>query len=77
MEAPRDIVKAGKASYIGASCMYAWQFSKTQHTARVHSWSKFVSMQNFMVSKPNEPRRNSLASHSSKHLRWRTVGLSR
>lgn len=48
MEALHDIVRAGKARYIGASSMYAWQFSKAQHTAQVHGWSKFVSMQNFV-----------------------------
>jgi aryl-alcohol dehydrogenase-like predicted oxidoreductase len=48
MEALHDIVKAGKARYIGASSMYAWQFSKAQHIAHVHGWSKFVSMQNYL-----------------------------
>jgi 1-deoxyxylulose-5-phosphate synthase len=46
MEALHDIVKAGKARYIGASSMFAWQFSKTQHTADRHGWTRFVSMQN-------------------------------
>ncbi|MEV5958150.1 aldo/keto reductase [Streptomyces sp. NPDC051987] len=46
MEALHDVVKAGKARYIGASSMYAWQFSKTQYTARVNGWTRFVSMQN-------------------------------
>ncbi|MBC8099887.1 MAG: aldo/keto reductase, partial [Armatimonadetes bacterium] len=46
MEALHDIVKAGKARYIGASSMYAWQFAKMQHTAEVHGWTKFVAMQN-------------------------------
>lgn len=46
MEALHDIVKSGKARYIGASSMYAWQFAKAQHTAEKHGWSKFVSMQN-------------------------------
>jgi len=46
MEALHDVVRAGKARYIGASSMYAWQFAKAQHTAEVHSWTKFVSMQN-------------------------------
>ena len=46
MEALHDIVKAGKALYIGASSMYAWQFAKAQETARSHGWTPFVSMQN-------------------------------
>jgi 1-deoxyxylulose-5-phosphate synthase len=46
MEALHDLVKAGKVRYIGASSMYAWQFSKMQYTAERHGWTKFVSMQN-------------------------------
>ncbi len=46
MEALHDVVKAGKARYIGASSMWAWQFAKAQHTAEQHGWTKFVSMQN-------------------------------
>jgi aryl-alcohol dehydrogenase-like predicted oxidoreductase len=46
LEALHDVVKAGKARYIGASSMYAWQFSKAQYTAREHGWTRFVSMQN-------------------------------
>jgi aryl-alcohol dehydrogenase (NADP+) len=46
MEALHDVVKAGKARYLGASSMYAWQFSKAQHVAERHGWTKFVSMQN-------------------------------
>lgn len=46
MEALHDVVKAGKARYIGASSMYAWQFAKAQHTAERHGWTRFVSMQN-------------------------------
>lgn len=46
MEALHDVVKAGKARYIGASSMWAWQFSKAQHTADRHGWTRFVSMQN-------------------------------
>ncbi|MGE0879373.1 MAG: aldo/keto reductase [Acidimicrobiia bacterium] len=47
MEALHDVVKAGKARYIGASSMWAWQFSKAQHVAERNGWTKFVSMQNF------------------------------
>ena len=46
MAALHDVVRAGKARYIGASSMYAWQFATMQHTARAHGWTEFVSMQN-------------------------------
>lgn len=45
LEALHDVVKAGKARYIGASSMYAWQFAKMQYTADLHGWTRFVSMQ--------------------------------
>jgi len=46
MEALHDVVRAGKARYIGASSMYAWQFAKAQRVAERHGWTPFVSMQN-------------------------------
>ncbi|HEX4161307.1 MAG TPA: aldo/keto reductase [Acidimicrobiales bacterium] len=46
MEALNDVVRAGKARYIGASSMFSWQFAKAQYTAERHGWAKFVSMQN-------------------------------
>jgi len=46
MEALDEVVKSGKARYIGASSMFAWQFAKAQRVAELHSWTKFVSMQN-------------------------------
>jgi aryl-alcohol dehydrogenase-like predicted oxidoreductase len=46
MEALHDVVRAGKARYIGASSMYAWQFAKAQHVAETHGFTRFVSMQN-------------------------------
>ena len=46
MEALHDVVRAGKARYIGASSMYAWQFGKAQHVADAHGFTRFVSMQN-------------------------------
>ena len=46
MEALHDVVKAGKARYIGASSMWAWQFAKAQHVAERNGWTPFVSMQN-------------------------------
>ncbi|HMX74801.1 MAG TPA: aldo/keto reductase [Anaerolineales bacterium] len=46
MEALNDVVRAGKARYIGASSMFAWQFMKALHVSEMNGWSKFVSMQN-------------------------------
>jgi aryl-alcohol dehydrogenase-like predicted oxidoreductase len=46
LEALHDIVKAGKVRYLGASSMWAWQFSKALHVAETHGWTRFVSMQN-------------------------------
>ena len=46
MLALHDLVRAGKVHYIGASSMWAWQFSLLQHTAEKNGWTKFVSMQN-------------------------------
>ena len=46
MAALHDVVRAGKARYIGASSMFAWQFAKAQYTADEHGWTRFVSMQN-------------------------------
>jgi 1-deoxyxylulose-5-phosphate synthase len=48
MEALHDVVKAGKARYIGASAMFAWQFQKALHVAEKHGWTRFVSMQNHL-----------------------------
>jgi aryl-alcohol dehydrogenase-like predicted oxidoreductase len=46
LESLHDVVKAGKARYLGASSMYAWQFCKALHLANLHGWTRFVSMQN-------------------------------
>jgi aryl-alcohol dehydrogenase-like predicted oxidoreductase len=46
MEALHEVVRAGKARYIGASSMFAWQFAKAQHVAERNGWTRFVSMQN-------------------------------
>jgi 1-deoxyxylulose-5-phosphate synthase len=46
LEALHDVVKAGKARYIGASSMFAWQFARMLYTQRAHGWTPFVSMQN-------------------------------
>ena len=48
MEALHDVVRAGKARYIGASAMWAWQFSKALHVAEKNGWTRFVSMQNHL-----------------------------
>jgi aryl-alcohol dehydrogenase (NADP+) len=46
MQALHDVVKAGKARYLGASSMFAWQLTKAQYTTDLHGWTRFVSMQN-------------------------------
>jgi len=46
MEVLNDVVRSGRARYIGASSMYAWQFAKAQHVAEAAGWARFVSMQN-------------------------------
>ncbi len=46
LEALNDVVRAGKARYIGASSMHAWQFAKALFTSKVNGWARFVSMQN-------------------------------
>ena len=48
MEALHDVVKAGKARYIGASSMFAWQFAKALHVAETNGWTRFVTMQNHL-----------------------------
>jgi aryl-alcohol dehydrogenase (NADP+) len=60
MGALHDVVKAGKALYIGASSMFAWQFAQAQHTAEIHGWTKFVSMQNHMNAVYREEEREML-----------------
>jgi aryl-alcohol dehydrogenase-like predicted oxidoreductase len=45
LEALNDVVRAGKARYIGASSMYAWQFARALYTSDLHGWTRFVSMQ--------------------------------
>ncbi len=46
LEALHDLVKSGKVCYIGASSMYAWQFTKSLYLADLHNWTRFISMQN-------------------------------
>ncbi|MGN6101830.1 MAG: aldo/keto reductase [Devosia sp.] len=58
MEALNDVVRAGKARYIGASSMFVWQFLKYQHAAEMHGWTKFVSMQDqFSLTYREEERK--------------------
>jgi 1-deoxyxylulose-5-phosphate synthase len=47
LEALHDVVKAGKARYIGASSMHSWQFAQALYLADLHGWTRFVSMQNY------------------------------
>jgi 1-deoxyxylulose-5-phosphate synthase len=60
LEALHDVVKAGKARYIGASSMYAWQFSKAIYTSRAHGWTEFISMQNHVNLLNREEEREML-----------------
>lgn len=60
LEALHDIVKAGKARYIGASSMYAWQFAKMLHVAQANGWTRFVSMQNYVNLMYREEEREML-----------------
>ena len=48
LEALHDVVKAGKARYIGASSMFAWQFATMLHVAEANDWTRFVTMQNYV-----------------------------
>ena len=48
METLNDVVRAGKALYIGASAMWAWQFQKALHVAEMHGWTRFISMQDHL-----------------------------
>lgn len=48
LEALHDVVKAGKARYVGASSMYAWQFATMLHTAEANGWTRFATMQNYV-----------------------------
>jgi aryl-alcohol dehydrogenase-like predicted oxidoreductase len=62
LEALHDVVKSGKARYIGASSMYAWQFAKSLYLADSHGWTRFVSMQNHynLVYREEEREMNAL-----------------
>jgi aryl-alcohol dehydrogenase-like predicted oxidoreductase len=60
LEALHDVVKAGKARYIGASSMYAWQFCKALYLAKLNGWTRFVSMQNHFNALYREEEREML-----------------
>ena len=81
MEALHDIVKAGKARYIGASSMWAWQFAKAQEVAKANGWTRFISMQNHvnLLSARKSARccryARIRASGSSHGARWRAASL--
>ena len=60
LEALHDVVKAGKARYIGASSMHAWQFTKAIYTSRLHGWSEFASMQDHLNLLHREEEREML-----------------
>ena len=60
LEALHDVVKAGKARYIGASSMFAWQFSKAIYTARMRGWTEFISMQDHLNLLNREEEREML-----------------
>src|SRR4051795_5083941 len=80
MEALHDVVKAGKARYLGASSMYAWQFAKAQHVAERHGWTRFVSMQNHYNLLNREEEREMLplcADQSIAVLPWSPLARGR
>lgn len=60
LEALHDVVKAGKARYIGASSMYAWQFAQALYVSRLHGWTEFISMQNHLNLLHREEEREML-----------------
>ena len=64
LAALHDVVKAGKARYIGASSMFAWQFARLIYTQRLHGWTEFVSMQNHynLVYREEEREMNPLCN---------------
>jgi aryl-alcohol dehydrogenase-like predicted oxidoreductase len=80
LEALHDVVKAGKARYLGASSMYAWQFAKTLHLARENRWTPFVSMQNFYNLLYREEEREMLPLCADERIAvipWSPLGRGR
>nr|AGU10825.1 Aldo/keto reductase family [uncultured organism] len=68
MEALHDVVKAGKARYIGASSMFAWQFADALHVAERHGWTRFVTMQNYVSLLYREEEREMLPLCAAKNI---------
>jgi aryl-alcohol dehydrogenase-like predicted oxidoreductase len=68
LEALHDVVKAGKARYIGASSMYAWQFAKALYLADRHGWTRFVSMQNHYNLLYREEEREMMPLCRAEHI---------
>ena len=66
LEALHDVVRAGKALYLGASSMFAWQFAELQMTAERHGWTRFVSMQNHynLIYREEEREMNPYCAHT-------------
>ncbi|MCH9651492.1 MAG: aldo/keto reductase [Deltaproteobacteria bacterium] len=80
LEALHDVVKAGKARYIGASSMHAWQFAKALYTADLHGWTRFVSMQPHYSLLYREEEREMLRLCSSEEIGvipWSPLGRGR
>ena len=68
LEALNDVVRAGKARYIGASSMYAWQFAKALYTSDLHGWARFVSMQPYYNLIYREEEREMLPLCQDQHI---------
>jgi aryl-alcohol dehydrogenase-like predicted oxidoreductase len=68
LEALHDTVKSGKVRYIGASSMYAWQFSKSLYLADLHGWTRFVSMQDHYNLLNREEEREMLPLCADQHI---------
>ncbi len=66
LEALHDVVKAGKARYIGASVMYAWQFAKMLYVADSNGWTRFVTMQNYLNLLSREEERETAARSAAR-----------
>ena len=78
MEALHDVVKAGKARYLGASSMWAWQFAKMQYAADLHGWTRFVSMQDqYNLCNARKSARCSACSPTKESAASRTARLPR
>ena len=80
MEALHDVVRAGKARYLGASSMWAWQFAKLQHAADLHGWTRFVSMQNQYSLMQREEEREMfglLADQGVRSIPWSPLAKGR